>query len=412
MIFLIGNFMNICIVTTMFPKYEGDSYGPFVFEEAKVLVRNGINVHVITQHNPGAKYEEETAGIHIHRFRWLEPPKFKALIYFKGIKDNFRLLTYLISLFFNLIFLIRKYDVDVLHAHHTIPTGFIGVIVAKLMKRPIVITAHLMDITTHGADVGPLGNIKDFESNFIFRRLIIFSLNHSNKIIAVSADLANKIEQMGIDKEKISIFRNAVDLIRFRPIKNKSLRIKYDINKNEVLILFIGHLEAFKGVFELLGAFYKVHNRHENTKLMMVGEGEDAQKVKEKVSKLGLDKSVIFVGKISPENIQKFYQMADIFVLPSYTEGLPLVVIEAMACGLPVIASKVGGIPEVISDSENGFLVQPQKEDVLKVKLETLVTDPNLREQFGKFSMQIIDDEFNIEYKIKRFIRIYKDLKT
>jgi N-acetyl-alpha-D-glucosaminyl L-malate synthase BshA len=395
----------------MFPKYKGDSYGPFVFEEAKFLARNGIEVHVITQHNSGANYEEERNGIHIHRFRWLKPKTFKALIYFKGFKDNFRLLTYLISLFFNLIILVRRYDIDVIHAHHTIPTGFVGVIIAKIMRRPIVITAHLMDITTHGADVGPLENIKDFESNFIFRRLIIFTLNSSNKIIAVSADLANKIELMGIDNKKISILRNAVDVNKFKPLKNTELRNNFNISEEDILILFIGHLEAFKGIYELIDAFCKVKGKINNLKLMIIGEGHEEQKVKEKVSELELDNFIIFTGKISPEVIQNFYQMADIFVLPSYTEGLPLVVIEAMACGLPVIVSNVGGIPEIVRDGENGFIIQPKERGKLAIKLEILANDPNLREKYGKKSIQIIDDEFNIENKIIRFTDLYNELK-
>ena len=138
-------------------------------------------------------------GIHVHRFRWLKPKEFKALIYFNGLVDNFRLLTYLISLFFYLIRITRKYNLELFHAHHTIPTGFVAYLSFKIMILPVVVTAHLMDITTHGTDVGPLENIVDFESNFIFKRLIMFSLNSSNKIIAVSGDLATKIEQMGIN---------------------------------------------------------------------------------------------------------------------------------------------------------------------------------------------------------------------
>ena len=94
-------------------------------------------------------------GVYIHRFKWLEPKDFKALIYFTGFVDNIRLLTYLISLFFNLILITRKYDIELYHAHHTIPTGFVAILVAKIMRVPVIVTAHLMDITTHGADVGP-----------------------------------------------------------------------------------------------------------------------------------------------------------------------------------------------------------------------------------------------------------------
>ena len=401
--------MKICIVTTMFPKYLGDSYGPFVFEEAKFLAKMGVEVHVITQHNTGAAHEEIMDGVHVHRFRWLKPKEFKALIYFSGLIDNLRLLTYLISLFFNLIWITRKYNLDLFHAHHTIPTGLVAIVVGKIMRLPVVVTAHLMDITTHGADVGPLDNIKDFESNFIFSRLIRFSLNSSSRIIAVSGDLANKIELMGINKD-VTILRNAVDISRFKPSKNIEMRQNYKIDDKDILILFIGHLESFKGIFELMDAFKKIRINQDNCKLMIVGEGHEEQKVKNIVSKLDLDNYIIFTGKVSPETIQNFYQMADIFTLPSYTEGLPLVVVEAMACGLPVVVSKVGGIPELVKDGINGFLVPPKDRFSLTKKLEILVNNEELRQKFGLKALETVDDEFNIEKKVEKMIEIYKEL--
>lgn len=392
----------------MFPKYKGDSYGPFVFEEAKFLVKKGIDVHVITQYNTGAAYEEEVDGIKVHRFKWLNPKKFKALIYFHGLKDNFRLLTYLISLFFNLMGICRKYNIDVIHAHHTIPAGFIGVIIGKIMRIPVITTAHLMDITTHGTDEGPLENIKDFESNFFYRKLIIFTLNSSEKIITVSSDLAKIINQMEIDSNKVTVLRNAVDISRFKPIKNVSMRKEYNIKENEILILFIGHLEPFKGIFELLNAFKKIIKK--NVKLIIIGEGHSENEVKEIVSKYNLTDKIIFTGKVSPNVIQNYYQMADIFTLPSYTEGLPLVVIEAMACGLPVIVSNVGGIPEIAKDNINGFVIPPRDDEKLTQKLNILVNNEKLREEFGKMSFKKIDEEFNIDKKVIKLIDLYKSL--
>ena len=203
--------LKICIVTTMFPKYIGDSYGPFVFEEAKCLSKMGVEVHVITQHNPGIPYKEIMGGINVHRFRWLEPKEFKALIYFKGLKDNFRLITYLISLFFSLFVICRRYDIDIIHAHHAMPTGLISVIVAKIIRTPILITTHGMDITTHGIDKGPLKNVKNFEEHIFFKHLLSFSLKNSNRVIAVSNDLKKRVNSLGVKNSKITILRNAVD---------------------------------------------------------------------------------------------------------------------------------------------------------------------------------------------------------
>lgn len=387
--------MRICIIPTMFPKYKGDYYGSFVFDEAKMLVKKGFEVHVVTQHNPGIPYEEIVDGIHVHRFRWLEPKEFRALVHFKGIKDNFRLVTYLISLFFNLIMVIRKYNIDIIHAHSTIPTGLIGVIVAKIMKKPVFITAHGMDIN-------------NFENSSFFKRLITFSLKNCNKAIVVSSDLAKKISSLGIDPDKIIVLRNAVDTNRFQPNNIKIIRKKHDI-KDNILILFVGYLDTFKGIFELVDAFYDANKENRKSTLMIIGEGPKEDELKKKVFKLGLEKSVIFTGKISPTDIHKYYQSADIFVLPSYGEGLPLSVLEAMSCGIPVIASNVGGIPEVVKEGENGFIIPQKNEEILNEKLMVLIKDINLRKKFAENALKTIKQSFNVNNKTQKLIELYKN---
>ena len=150
-------------------------------------------------------------GMIFTRFRWLEPKEFKALMHFKGLNDNLRLLTYLISLFFSLLITCKKYELDIVHAHHAVPTGLIGVIVAKIIRKPINITTHGMDITTHGVDTGPLKNFKNFEEHILFKHLLSFSLKNCSQVIAVSNYLAKMNKSLGVNGNNISIIRNAVD---------------------------------------------------------------------------------------------------------------------------------------------------------------------------------------------------------
>lgn len=380
----------------MFPKYKGDYYGSFVYDEAKKLVENGIEVHVLTQHNHGIPYGEFMDGIHVHRFKWLEPKEFRALVHFKGLKDNLRLVTYVISLFFTLIKIIRKYKIDIVHAHSVIPTGLVGVVVAKIMGCPSVITSHGMDIN-------------NFDVNSIQGHLISFSLNHCNKAIAVSGDLAETMKSLGITEDKILILRNAVDTEIFKPSKNMELRHKYGIKENEILILFVGYLDIFKGIFELIDAFYEINKENKNVKLMMVGTGPKKEELKRNVS--NLTDFVIFTGQILPSEIYKYYQAADIFVLPSYTEGLPVSVLEAMACGLPIITTNVGGIPEVVEDSLNGFLINSKDENELREKLKIIIKNDALRKKFGSKSLEIINKgSLNIDNKINSLINLYKNM--
>jgi hypothetical protein len=122
----------------MFPKFLGDYYGSFIFDEVKALADQGFEIHVVTQHNHGIPYEEIMDGIHIHRFRWLEPKQFRALVHFHGLKDTFRMITYVISLFFNLIKIIRKYKIQIIHAHSVIPTGLWHLLYPKLCTNPFL----------------------------------------------------------------------------------------------------------------------------------------------------------------------------------------------------------------------------------------------------------------------------------
>ena len=386
----------MCIVPTMFPKYKGDYYGSFVYDEAKKLVENGIEVHVLTQHNPGTRYEEVMDGIHVHRFKWLEPKEFKALVHFKGLKDNLRLITYVISLFFMLIKIVKRYKIDIVHAHSVIPTGLVGVIVAKILRCPSIITSHGMDIN-------------NFDAKSIYGHLISFSLNQCNKAIAVSADLAEKMKFLGINEDKIVIVRNAVDTERFKHSKNMELRHKYLIGENEILILFVGYLDIFKGIFELVDAFYEINKENKNVKLMMVGTGPKEGELKNKVSQWNLESYVIFTGAVPNTEIHSYYQMGDVFVLPSYTEGFPLSILEAMACGLPVVVTNVGGIREVIKNGENGFIIPPKNKKVLTSKLRIFINESTLRKKFAKKSLEIVI-KFSVNEKINRIIKLYYEV--
>lgn len=392
--------MKICIVTTMFPKFPGDYYGSFIFDEVKELVKRGFEVHVVTQHNPGIPYEEIMDDIHIHRFRWLEPETFRALVHFEGLMDTFRMLTYVFSLFFSLIWIMRKYNIQIIHAHSVIPTGFIASIISKIMSKPLVITAHGMDIN-------------NFENQSFFNFFISLSLNSSSKSIAVSEDLAKTMRSMVNDDNKIVVLRNAVNTNRFKPNRNKIMRQNLGIKDDEILILFVGYLDIFKGIFELINAFGRIATDNKNVKLIMVGAGPKKDDLTNILNRIGVKNRVMFPGMIEHNKIHQYYQAADIFVLPSYTEGggPPLVIMEAMACGLPIIGTNVGGLPEGIENGVNGFILPPKNVDQLTEKLNILIDDKDLRKKFGKNSLERVEEySLALGKKTDKLIDLYENL--
>lgn len=382
----------------MFPKFLGDYYGSFIFDEVKALADHGFEVHVVTQHNHGIPYEEIMEGIHIHRFRWLEPKKFRALVHFHGLMDTFRMITYVISLFFNLIRIMRRYKIQIIHAHSVIPTGFMASIVSKIMHKPLFITVHGMDIN-------------NFENSRIFNYFIASSLNSSFKSIAVSEDLGKKMRLMVNDKNKIMVIRNAVDTDRFNPTRNTGIREKFNIKDEDILILFVGYLDEFKGIFELVNVFSQINAANKNVKLMMVGPGPKKEDLLKILTEMGIKNDVIFTGMVEHHTIHRYYQAADIFVLPSYTEGggPPLVVMEAMACGLPIIVTNVGGMSEGIEDGVNGFIVSPKNVEELTKKLDFLIENEDLRKKFGNNSLKKIGEYSTIfGKKTEKLINLYE----
>ena len=146
----------------------------------------------------------------------------------------------------NLIKFNRKFNPDIMHAHSVIPTGFIGAIVSRLMNVPLFITAHGMDVY-------------NFEDKPIFRKIILFSFNSSKNAIAVSPDLVKTMNRLGVEKDKIFLLINAVDTDRFKPEYNNKIRNEFGINKEDILILFVGYLDTFKGIYETIEAFRYVH---------------------------------------------------------------------------------------------------------------------------------------------------------
>ncbi|HHY00475.1 MAG TPA: glycosyltransferase family 4 protein, partial [Methanothermobacter sp.] len=320
------------------------------------------------------------------------------------------LLTYVFALFFNLIRICRKYDVDIIHAHHAIPTGTFSVIVSKILGKPSFITTHGMDITTHGIAEGPLKNVSNFEDHFIFKHLLSYSLRNCDRVLPVSNDLKKRIMALGVKEDKITILRNAVDINRFTPERKNEIRQNYNIDEEDIVILFVGHLEVFKGLFELIYAFNNVKKENKKVKLILIGDGSQKIRSKQEIEKLGLEESVFYAGKIPPSDIHEYYQNSDIFVLPSQTDagGPPVVFIEAMACGLPIIGTNVGGIPEGIENGVNGFIVPTKNENELTKKLKLLVNDKDCRVNFGRKSIEKIQNEFNIDKKINRLLEIYK----
>ncbi len=176
----------------------------------------------------------------------------------------------------------------------------------------------------------------------------------------------------------IAIVPNGIDLKDY--ISELPVQI---VEGAEKRILFVGRLHPVKGVQYLLGAMSIVHQELPEAKLILVGDGEERELLESLTDSLGIRECVEFAGRVPHERVQDYMNLAEVFVLPSLSEGFPVTILEAMACGLPIVATRVGGVPDIIEDGANGYLINTKNPEQIAEALLKLLQDEQLREDIS-----------------------------
>lgn len=259
-----------------------------------------------------------------------------------------------------------RYRFDVLHCHGVYPTGYIGASFNKITGVPFIITPH-------GGDLA-----KDRTGNIISRRVmsrINKALPAAQAITAISQSVKRQILDLGAPSGNICLIPNGVSLNEFKP-GGSSLKHNY--------IVFIGRLVKLKGVDTLIEAYSLLKKSYPGVNLKIAGDGVEMSVLKELVRKLNLAREVEFLGTVRGAEKIRLLSEALFLVCPSREEAFSVVNLEALASGLPVIASRVGGITDVIQDCINGFLVEPENPEQLAEKMRLLMEDAGLRQQMSE----------------------------
>lgn len=353
---------KLLVVTSTFPRWPGDTDPPFVYELSRRLT-DAFDVTVHTPHYPGALENEQMGGLHVHRFRYFFAP-YERLAGGQGIvpklrrnKLHFLLLPFfLCGQLFSLLLLVAKIRPDLIHAHWLIPQGFWAVVIKKLFSIPVVITAH-------GADVFSLRNpVVNIVKKWI--------VNNADRVVTVSSALADVLRADTNSHRHPDIISMGVDGSLFSPDKkNDAIRAQYDIHGP--FLLFVGRLTEKKGVRYLVEAMSLVINDFPEAKLLIVGQGELEQELREQVQNRGLGEVVFFAGAVANALLPAYYATAEIFIGPSVqvkngdTEGLPVTFVEAAMSGCLVIGTNVGGIEEVLIQGQTGYIVPPENVESL-----------------------------------------------
>lgn len=287
--------------------------------------------------------------------------------------------------------IVERYNFDLIHAHYILPQGLVGAIAKRTVKKPLIITSH-------GTDLLVLGK------NYFYRQLIRRIGNYSDKFIVVSEALKKKAIELKIKPKKLICIPNGVDLKKFSPNQVTSFRKELNL-KDEAIVLFVGSLVENKGVDSLIQAFLSVTKTFKNAKLVIVGDGPLKSKLEKLATKL--KGSVIFTGYRT--DVPQILTAVDVLVLPSRSEGLGEVLLEAMASGKPVVATNVGGIPELVKNFENGIIVEPENPSELAEAIISILSNPDLAKKLSENGLKFVK-KFGWDIIANEVIKVYGEV--
>lgn len=339
--------MRILLISNIFPNSAEKERGIFTYRIAMAL-KSRCRMEIIaplpwvpffTKHIGGKKFvhsnvpsQENWGGLTVHHPRYMVFPR--AM----GFMQPVFMFTPLFSLIKRLD---RKEPIDLINAHWLFPDGVAAAWIAWKLGKPLILTGLGCDINHYPSLPFRKQQIKN-------------ALNLADLITVKGSKLKQKVLQMGIQEHKVTVIPNGLDLNRFRIMDKKEARRRLDLQEDGQILLFVGSLDQVKGGQYLIEALKGMAENLENLPhLLMVGDGPLQEELLFQGKRLGIENRISFVGKRPHDEIPLWMNAADVFCLPSIREGRPNVLLEALACGTPAVASDVGSAPEIIHE-KNG----------------------------------------------------------
>lgn len=311
--------------------------------------------------------------------------------------STFEMGTFLLSGLWHSLFQVREFQPDIVHIFFGIPDGPIGWVLKRIYGLPYLISLR-------GADV-PSDEVKRFAKQYrILRPFIRWLWHDADAVVAVSNGLREYAFETTSDVP-ITVIPNAIELSVFTPPRQRD-------HGGSVRLLFVGRFNAFKNVETLLKAAAHLKKMDiDNFELQLIGDGEQRSGLERLTVEKELTREVHFLGWVDREAIRNFYRQADLFVTATTWEGMPNTVLEAMACGLPVVASRASGLEELVCEGVNGYLVDINDHVALADRLVDLIDNPYERQRMGKESRKIAEREFAWEYIAEQYVEIYQKIR-
>ena len=358
-------------------------------ELAKSLARRGHQVHLIST-EPPFRLGDYEAGLAFHRVHTPTYPLFREP-------------QYMLSLANKIVQLSREFSLDIVHAHYAIPHAT----AAYLAKQIIASTNGRSDsrvpkvITTlHGTDITLVG------SDASYRRVVAFSIERSDGVTAVSKSLRRDTMATLGKKRDIRVIPNFIDCSQYRRRVDPEIRRRLS-PAGESVVMHVSNFRPVKRLDVVLDVFLQVR-RKTPSRLVLVGDGPDREPLETRVRHLGLTNNVVFAGE--QQDLVGWLSAADVFLLPSSQESFGMAALEAMACEVPVVASRVGGLPELVHDGETGFLCEVNDVDGMAERALAALTDHDLRSRMTRAAVETVRALYCTENVVPEYERYYQQI--
>lgn len=294
-----------------------------------------------------------------------------------------------------LALIFHKAKPKILHSH-LFHADFLGRVIGKIYKVPVIIS------TIHSTYLG----------GFWANKLLQITNNLTDVVTVVSQKIgAEMINLKAVSSDKLRVIYNGIDLnVFFRQNEERKNKIRKDIGiqENEKVLISVGRLAKEKGYLYLIEAIKILKEEGFDIKLLIIGEGGERHKLERKIKELDLENNILLLGK--KENIADYLSTFDVFILPSLWEGFSVVILEAMACELPIIATSVGGVPEIVQDGYSGFLVPTKDPLALAGKIDYVFhLSLEQRGALGRNGRRIVEKSFSLEKMIRNYEKLYEE---
>lgn len=370
----------------------GGGAGHASYELAKRLVNDGYHVDVLTSGMADALLEEKVDGINVCRVRSRR----------KGIQNSGLLgaLSYVFAAVPRCKYLLRNRRYDVVHYYFGLPTGILMLLMPEIRRLPSVVSLRGSDVPGYDQD-----NLILRCMHFTLSPATHYIWRRACKVIANSEGLRRLAERVPTGRS-IGVIQNGVDLDMFEPCcKAEGAQ---EAGTAPLKIACVARLIPRKGLEHLINAMEELDDS--SIRLSIYGTGSHAKQLQDLVVELGLQNKVAFAGFKKRTELPDVYKSADIFVLPSVSESCSMALLEAMASGLPVVATSVGGNVEIVANGVNGLLVPPEDPAALAGAIRHMASDSTLRSEMGRQSRSLASQYYNADIVAERYKKVYEEI--